>query len=513
MALTSEEISALVQECAPLVEGARIENVHQDGRFNVYLTLYSQASGKLSLLLATRPRFQRFCLTEERPPAPAAPPHFCEAARSVLRGGRVERLRQVSGDRILEIAASRKTETGRAETASLVLEMIGGRGQLVLVDSQKRVIASLHLLRRGGAEISPGDPYRFPEPRAQNPQIKALGPISWRYLDEADAPPLDSKAPLSFATARRYGRLEAEEELRERREALLGSLRRTHSHAAELASKVREDLRAAEAGKEHLERGELLKSALGRLKRGMESIEIENFFAEGLPRVRIDLDPALSPQQNLEKHFKRYQKTRRALPVLAERLTRLEAQAAQARKLLDALEGAPSVEELARIESAAEGLQRKRPPARSKGPKVTRALGPRRFTSLDGMEVLVGRNAKQNDELTLKMARGNDVFLHVAGRAGGHVIIRSAEGKQVPLETLLDGAQLALYYSLSERQRSGPGLHAAGEIDYTQVKHIRKPKGARPGLVLLSTHKSLRVRIEPERLARLQDTARDGAGN
>jgi predicted ribosome quality control (RQC) complex YloA/Tae2 family protein len=116
----------------------------------------------------------------------------------------------------------------------------------------------------------------------------------------------------------------------------------------------------------------------------------------------------------------------------------------------------------------------------------------------------VGRNARQNDELTLRVARGNDLFLHVAGRAGGHVIVRSPTGKPPPTETLLDAANLALYYSLPDRQRRGQAISAGGEVDYTQVKYVRKPKGAKPGLLLLASRKTLRIRLELERLERLR---------
>jgi predicted ribosome quality control (RQC) complex YloA/Tae2 family protein len=133
--------------------------------------------------------------------------------------------------------------------------------------------------------------------------------------------------------------------------------------------------------------------------------------------------------------------------------------------------------------------------------------------SADGLEILVGRNAKGNDELTRKIARGNDWFLHVSGRPGSHVIVRALPGKTVPLETLLDAAHLALYYSLSQKDRSGPGLTAAADVHYTPVKYVRKPKGLEPGRVLLATHKTLRVRLEAGRLERLKRSAGDMPGD
>jgi predicted ribosome quality control (RQC) complex YloA/Tae2 family protein len=125
--------------------------------------------------------------------------------------------------------------------------------------------------------------------------------------------------------------------------------------------------------------------------------------------------------------------------------------------------------------------------------------------SAAGFEILVGRNAKGNDELTRRIGKGNDIFLHVSGRAGAHVLIRNVPGKSVPLETLMDAAQLALYYSLQERSRGELASGMTAEVDYTPLKHVRKPKGLKPGLVLLAAHKTLRVRLDPVHLERIRD--------
>ncbi len=116
----------------------------------------------------------------------------------------------------------------------------------------------------------------------------------------------------------------------------------------------------------------------------------------------------------------------------------------------------------------------------------------------------MGRNARENDELSLRMARGNDIFLHASGRPGAHVIIRTVAGKTVPRDTLLEAAQLALYYSLTRRSSAVFVEGASADVDYAPAKLLSKPKGAPPGLVLLRSHKTLRVRLDKEIFNRIE---------
>ncbi|MBI4601102.1 MAG: NFACT family protein [Planctomycetes bacterium] len=504
MPLTSEEIAALVAEMSACLEAARVDAVHQMDEHSVVLTFRSSGSDKRFLLLSTRPRLSRFHFLPERPRAPPEPPAFCGQARRHLEGARVRGVRQVSGDRVLEISFERPAIAGsRRGPISLVLEMIGGRGQLVIVGEGRELLATLHPFRRGSKALAPGDPYRFPEPRAQPPQVKPFASTPWRYLEPDPASPEGCPVALHHALARHYARLEAEQVFRERQTALCASLRREVERRESAIAKVRQDLAQAEGGEDLRRKGDLLKGAMARVRRGMPWIELEDYFDPALATVRVELDPALGPRENVERYFKRYQKSKRAVAFLRERASRLEGEREAAAGLLRAAEAARALEEVLEVEERAKGLVAKRAPARPKGPSQARAAGPRRYASADGFEILVGRNARQNDALTLRLARGNDLFFHVAGSPGAHVVVRSVPGKPPPLETLLDAAQLALYFSIPEHHRNQPGRGAAADVDYTPVKHVRKPRGAKPGLVLLATHKTLRVRLEPERIGRL----------
>ena len=512
MSLSAADIGALVEECAPLVEGALVDEAGQPDGNSLVLTLRVPGRAKLFLLLGARPRAARLHLVPARPASLQRPPPFTETARKLLRGARLARIRQVSGDRIVELSFARGP-AGSAEVASafLVHEMIGGKGRVFLLGAGRRVEAALD--PAGGARFRAGDVYRFPPTPPAHPAVKGIPPSPWASNPGAGAPGGENfPAPLHVAVALHYGRIEAEADFTDKRTSLAGALRKDVARARRAEEKVAADLAGARSRANDTEKGELLKGALGRLRRGMRSIELENWFDPALPQVTIELDPALTPLENIEKLFRKARKAKRAIPFLERRAAELAGRRDAIARALDGVEAAVGIEDLARIEKdlAGAGVSVARPAAgASKGaprraPAAPRRSPARRFISGEGFEILVGRTARDNDELTLRMGRGNDLFLHVSGSPGAHVIVRSVPGKTFPLETILDAAQLALHYTLPERSRQAG---ARAEVDYTPVKHVRKPRGAKPGLVLLATHKTVRVRLDPARVERLRRSA------
>jgi predicted ribosome quality control (RQC) complex YloA/Tae2 family protein len=252
--------------------------------------------------------------------------------------------------------------------------------------------------------------------------------------------------------------------------------------------------------------GELLKANLARLARGMKEIEVEDFLAEGAPQRRIALDPRLSPAQNLERAFDRARKLERtALAVegeLALARERVEALAAleQAARDPDGDPLALDAQAVARglLEPRQEADPRKRPA------QPAQRLPYRAFSGASGSEIRVGRSAKDNDELSFRHARGNDVWLHTADAPGSHVVLRLESRGEPDPEELLDAAHLALHFSpLKGATR--------GRIHVARCKEVHKPRGAKPGLVQLSGGKTWEIRVQPARLERLLGTRRASA--
>lgn len=229
--------------------------------------------------------------------------------------------------------------------------------------------------------------------------------------------------------------------------------------------------------------GDLLHANLYRIPRGASFAELENFYDENGGTVRVKLNPAISPAANAQKYYKDYQKAKTAETVLAEQIEKGRAELEYLESVADALDRSDSQRELGQIreELTEQGYLR-----RPKG-KIQKqaALPPKEFCTSDGFTVLVGRNNRQNDQLTLKTAAKTDLWLHTKDIHGSHVIIR-AEGKEVSDTAILEAARLAAYHSKAKDSTNVP-------VDYTLVKYVSKPAGAKPGMVIYVNQKTLFV--------------------
>jgi predicted ribosome quality control (RQC) complex YloA/Tae2 family protein len=257
---------------------------------------------------------------------------------------------------------------------------------------------------------------------------------------------------------------EARREEEKDRASILKRLARARSAAAR-------DLSGREDPNALREKGALLIAHFDELRTGMRKFK------------SIPLDPKLTPPENVDRLFQRARKAARAGPILEERIRQLD-------------------ELIARVE-AGESVPESRIPGRKKGGKEPPRRPYRTFTSVDGHRILVGKGGRDNDETTMRVAGPHDLFLHVRGTPGAHVILPLRRTDPVPEQALIDAAHLALHYSKSRSARGA-------DVTYTRRKNVSKPRGAKPGLVQVREEKVLRLRREPERLARLLMSAGEG---
>ena len=229
-------------------------------------------------------------------------------------------------------------------------------------------------------------------------------------------------------------------------------------------------------------RGDLINANIWRLEKGQNKAVLED-FTTGEP-VEIQLDPRLTPAQNAQKYYTEYRKLDTAEKKLTELIAKGQQELVYIDSVFDAASRTDSESDLAEIRRELREQGYLKGGVRA-DEKVKKTSDPLHFRSGEGFEILVGRNNRQNDQLTLKTAKATDIWLHTQGIAGSHVIIRT-EGRQPGEQTLFEAAQLAAFHS---KGRSGSGV----PVDYVAVKFVKKPAGAKPGMVIFTNNRTLYV--------------------
>ena len=229
--------------------------------------------------------------------------------------------------------------------------------------------------------------------------------------------------------------------------------------------------------------GDLIQANLYRIEKGAPFVDLENFYDEDMETIRIKLDPSKSASQNAQKYYKDYRKAKTAEQVLKEQIDLAEKEIEYIDNVFDSLTRAESERELAEIRS--ELVQTGYIKAPKGNRKDQKPLPPLEFATTDGFKVLVGRNNRQNDTLTLKTANNNDIWFHTKEIPGSHTILVT-NGKEPSDDALMQAAQIAAYHS---KARDGSKV----PVDYTQVRYVSKPQGAKPGMVIFVNNRTVYV--------------------
>lgn len=280
-----------------------------------------------------------------------------------------------------------------------------------------------------------------------------------------------------------YAERDSAARLRQRAQDLYKLLQNTSERIARRLANQREELKVSADREKFKLMGDLISANLYRVEKGMGSVTVENFYDENCPQIEIKLDKRLTPSQNMQRYYGEYRKADTAEKILTEQIKKGEEELAYIDSVFDALtrtKGEDEVNEL-RLELAEQGYIRA---AKLKG-KPPKAHPPLEFKSPDGFTVLVGRNNKQNDMLTTKLADKTDIWLHTKDITGSHVIIR-AEGKEIPDSTVMWAARLAAFHSKAKNSSQVP-------VDYVPVRFVKKPSGSKPGMVIFTNNRTLYV--------------------
>ena len=524
--------------------GGRIQKINQPFEQELVLQIRSNRKSH-KLLLSAHSVFGRVQLTETTFENPAVPNTFIMVMRKYLQGAVIEAIQQVENDRILEISVSNKNEIGDSVAVTLVIEIMGKHSNIILLDkaSGKIIEAIKHVgfSQNSYRTILPGSTYVAP------PQTGSLNPFTvddeklFQILQTENLEPKrlqqifqglgrDTATELSgrltadkLKTFRAFFASPTQPSLTEKSfSALLFSDSKTqmstlselldtfykdkaerdrvNQQASELIRRVEneleknrkklgkqeEELLATENAEEFRQKGELLTTFLHQVPNDQDQVELDNYYTG--EKIIIALDKALTPNQNAQRYFKRYQKLKEAVKHLISLIEETRATILYLESVETALTQA-SLTEIAEIreELIQTGFIRRR-----QREKIQKRQKPEKYLATDGQTIiLVGRNNLQNDELTFKMAKKDELWFHAKDIPGSHVVITG--NLQPSDEVKTDAAELAAYFSKAR-------LSNLVQVDMIEVRKLNKPTGGKPGFVTYTGQKTLRVTPDEEKI-------------
>ncbi|WP_399553292.1 NFACT family protein, partial [uncultured Streptococcus sp.] len=524
--------------------GGRIQKINQPFEQELVLQIRSNRKSH-KLLLSAHSIFGRVQLTETTFENPAVPNTFIMVMRKYLQGAVIEAIQQVENDRILEISVSNKNEIGDSVAVTLVIEIMGKHSNIILLDKANgkiiEAIKHVGFSQNSYRTILPGSTYVAP------PQTGSLNPFTvgdeklFQILQTEDLEPKclqqmfqglgrDTATELSdrltadkLKTFRAFFASPTQPSLTEKSfSALLFSDSKTqmstlselldtfykdkaerdrvNQQASELIRRVEneldknrkklgkqeEELLATENAEEFRQKGELLTTFLHQVPNDQDQVELDNYYTG--EKIIISLDKALTPNQNAQRYFKRYQKLKEAV----KHLTSLIEETRATILYLESVETALAQASLTEIAEIREELIQTGFIRRRQREKIQKRQKPEKYLATDGQTIiLVGRNNLQNDELTFKMAKKDELWFHAKDIPGSHVVITG--NLQPSDEVKTDAAELAAYFSKAR-------LSNLVQVDMIEVRKLNKPTGGKPGFVTYTGQKTLRVTPDEEKI-------------
>lgn len=371
-------------------------------------------------------------------------------------------------------------------------EFYAGRGEALLLPLGEEHLQRLLFVIKQSREMLVNGQCRFTTVRTKDGLLKDF---AFRPIEQYGSLMITAEyASAGEALDEFFSRRDHVARMRQRANDLFRFLVNATERITKRLALQREELLACDSMETDRRRGDLLSANLYRLQRGDAVAVVEDFYEENAPTVRIPLDVRMTPAQNAQHYYKKYQKACTAKKMLTARIAAGEQELVYMDSVFDALTRAECESDLVqiRLELVEQGYLKES----KKGTKPPKALPPLRFCSSDGYEILVGRNNHQNDKLTLKTAEKTDIWLHTQSVHGAHVIVLTG-GETPPDRTLEEAAILAAYHS---RGRDS----AQVAVDYCLAKFVKKPAGGRPGMVIYTNYQTAFVTPDGELCASLR---------
>jgi len=467
-------LKEVVSELEEMLMGGVVSKVFEPDERNIILKIFARGA-QASLIISAHHSLSRIHITERPFENPPAPLRFCAFLRSRITNARIEDIRQQDLERIAIIDLSKKTDSGERESLRLVCELTGKSSNIILVDGRGVVLDALRYFPPESSVrgVLPGLKLEAlpPGARPKEAAVERTEGESWNMAaDRFYSRLVDGEIFTARKTGLRRVISEAEKKLRRKLVNLEG------------------DRMRALAEVENYKNGELLTSNFHLLKRGLKEAELIDYTKDPPEMVKVKLDERLGAKENVEKYFKRARKGKKALLLLKERMPAVEEEINYIETLVYEWEAAGDLEGLQDLddELARGGYLKKVEKAAVK--EVERVEPVRRFSSTEGFEILCGKSGLGNDLLVAKYASGDDLWFHVKGSPGSHALIKIAgKGGELTKRTIEEAASIAAFYSKAKN---------AGKVEviYSEARNVKKPRGAKPGMVTVKEYKSVVVR-------------------
>ena len=539
---------ALIKELNTTFAGGRIHKIQQPYEMELVLTIRANRKNH-KLLISAHPSFGRIQVTEQAYNNPETPPNFTMVLRKYVEGNIIDSIEQYDNDRIIIFNLTRRDELGDASQQQLIVEIMGRHSNIFLLDKDKKIIDAIKhvpMYQNTFRTILPGATYQLPPIQNQvNPfkvgenfesdkslmtakflqsQLMGLGRDS--AIELASLIEKDSRKPyqviqdfcadfenpnptlvvqddkqhflvfpyttisgeeshyddLSALLTAYYAKKSKHDYVRQVGNAIIQVVEKNLTHQHKRLANLNQDMEKSSKADTFQLKGELLTTFLYQIEKGQTEVTLANYYDNDQP-ITISLDPALTPSQNAQKYYHKYNKLRNAINHIEKQKVVAEAEIQYLESIQTQLNFAEP-NELADIrdELIDQGYLKKQKQDKKKRSNNGSAK-PREYKTVEGNRILVGRNNKQNDQLTMRQANKNHFWFHTKDIPGSHVILETDEPSEAEI---IQAAELAAAFSKYSQSNNVP-------VDYTQVKHVKKPNGSKPGFVNYFEQKTIFV--------------------
>lgn len=557
MALDGIFLHHLKKEIEAFSVGSRIEKIYQPSKEELVFSLRSREGAK-KLLLSCKADSARIHFTDYPPENPAKPPMLCMLFRKHLTGSRITAVTQNGLERIIKISADAVNELGDSVSLTIVVEIMGRYSNIILLNENGIIIDALKRIDENKSQVRcvlPGRVYVSPPPQnklnlfeddmeqikeriyqsnktlsnAFQDAVMGVSPIVCReyengvtiekireYAEKPVPVAVIRETPMdfSFMPVTQYGSLVELKEfetfsslldffyyekvradrIRQRSGDLFKKLQSLQERAVRKAVNREKELADCRDKDKYRIFGDLLSTNQYNLEKGAPFYDLENYY-DNCNMIRVPADVTLSPSQNAQKYYKEYRKKQIAETKLNDFIEDAKKEAEYLETVIDSLSRAETDSEITEIrnELAETGYLKYKADKKS---KHTKALKPIEFESEEGFKIFVGRNNLMNDRLTFKLSKNYDLWFHTKDIPGSHVVVQN-DGREFTDKVIREAAMLAARNSKAGNSSNVP-------VDYTIIKNVKKPSGAKPGMVIYVDYKTEFVTPNSAELERIK---------